>query len=87
MTLEQKVKELCEKKGYSSRACRFQVIADLLGIEPDEAKAVESITRTIRQIFPVDKVGIAKEAMWHNTAVTREVENWDNIFKRTNQLQ
>ena len=65
--LEQKVRRICEKNNYSSRSCRFQVISELLGIMPDEAKAVESITRTIRGIFPIDQVGIEKECAWHST--------------------
>ena len=55
------IQDYCEKKGYTSRACRFQVISELMGISPEEAVQVESITRYIRNIFPKDEVGARKE--------------------------
>lgn len=69
------IKDYCEKKGYQGRGCRFKVIEDLLGITPKEAKKVETITRTIREIFPKDEVGAKKEAEWKMPDYMRSWEN------------
>jgi hypothetical protein len=65
--LETKVRRICEERGFKNRGCRFEVISILLGITPEEAKSVESITRTIRGIFPIDAKGIELEKAWHST--------------------
>ncbi len=82
MTTEERVREILEKRDYTSRSCRFLVIEQILGISPEEAKMVETITRTIRQILPADEKGIELEKLWHNTPATREAQSFDNLFKR-----
>lgn len=73
------IKAHCEKKGYKSRACRFQVIEDLLNITPEEATKVETITRHIRSIFPKDEVGEAKEKEWHTPDY---IHQWQNQIRQ-----
>ena len=79
------IKEHCEKKGYTSRACRFQVIEDLMGISPEESKRVETITRTIREIFPKDEVGEKLENEWKRTPALLEFGNTN--LKRIKQME
>lgn len=64
MNIEE-LKTYCKLKGYTERKYRFKIIEEILGISPEEAKAVEQITRYIREIFPVDQYGIEKEAEYH----------------------
>jgi hypothetical protein len=59
------LKAYCEKKGYKSRADRFKVIQEIFNILPEEAKAVEQITRYFRILFPVDSRGEELESQWH----------------------
>jgi hypothetical protein len=90
MKIEQKIQEIIEKKGYTSRSCRFLIIEEMLGISPEDAKAVETITRTIRQLIPKDEVGARLEQAWKMPDYMRPLEEnkeWNNLFKRTNQLQ
>lgn len=51
---EEQLREYLALKGYNSRSCRFEVIADLFSVSPEEAKAIEKTTRYIRKIFPRD---------------------------------
>jgi hypothetical protein len=54
------LKAYCEYHGYTSRACRFKVIQELVGITEEEAKSAEKICRYLRQIFPPDKISHEK---------------------------
>ena len=66
-TEQQAIKEFCEKRGFTTRSCRFAVVSEMLGVDTETAKKIETITRTIRQLFPKDKVGAKLEQEWHNT--------------------
>ena len=78
----QSLKEYCEKNGYDSRKYRFRIISELLSISEDEAKSVEKITRYLREIFPVDEVGIKKEKEWHKPEYLHRAEwEYDKIKK------
>jgi hypothetical protein len=89
MKIEQKIQEIIEKKGYTSRSCRFLIIEEMLGISSEDAKAVETITRTIRQLIPKDEVGARLEHAWKMPDYMRPLENkdWNNFFKRTDNLK
>ena len=80
----EKLKEYCDSRHYTSRACRFKVIEALVGITEEEAKAAEKINRYLRDIFPPDEVTIKKEAEWKRSPSLAQSEaDWDKTFKNT----
>lgn len=75
MSIEQKVREIIERKGYRNRGCRFEVISEIYGIAPEEAKGIETITRTIRQLLPKDEIGEKLESKWHTPNYLFDLDN------------
>jgi nitric oxide reductase large subunit len=76
---QQQLKEYCDRKGYDSRKYRFMAISDILGVTPEEAKAVEQITRYFRELFPIDEVGMQKEQEWRKPEWMWQMENQQKI--------
>lgn len=79
MQIEQ-LKEYCERKGYDSRKYRFAIISEILGISKEEAKEVEQINRYLRELFPIDAVGIEKERAYHKPEWMWEMENRHKVI-------
>jgi len=77
------LKEYLIKKGYKTRACRFKVISDLVGISEEEAKASEKINRYIRELLPKDEVGAKKEKEWQRGEALHTWE-WENKTRQNN---
>jgi hypothetical protein len=60
-------KSFCEEKGYTSRASRYEIMEEYFGVSAGTIKDIMSFDRYLRDILPVDEVGIEKEKSWHNT--------------------
>jgi len=79
--------------GYEQRKNRYVVVSKILEkyhgliIEPKDCQLICSLADEFRHQTVKDSVGEKLEQAWHNTPVTREVQSWDLLFKRTNQLQ
>jgi len=77
----QEVKVYCEENGFNHRKDQYVIMEKFFGISAGTIKDMMSFHRYLREILPVDEVGLAKEAEWHHTPATREAESWDSIFK------
>jgi len=78
----EKIKTLCQSKNYNSRKYQYQIISDLTGVAPEQAKQICSMQRQIRFALPPDEIGLKLESKWHKPdwmiAMDNEVEH---LFK------
>lgn len=68
-------KLFCEQGGYTSRASRYKIMEDYFGISAGTIKEIMSFDRYLRDIFPIDEVGIEKEAQYHHSKSLWDFEN------------
>lgn len=78
----EKIKKHCEENGYTSRKFQYQIISDLTGVTPQQAKQICSMQRQIRFALPKDEVGAKKEAEWRKPEWMINMDNEINhLFK------
>lgn len=68
-------KEFCEDNGFTSRASRYEIMSQYFGVPAGTIKEIMSFDRYLRDIFPVDAVGIEKEAEYHKSGALFAFEN------------
>ena len=60
---------------FKSRADQYRAMSLYFGVEDETIKEMMSFNRYLRDIWPIDSVGIAKEAEHHKSPVLWGMEN------------
>lgn len=76
----EKIKDHCQSKNYNSRKYQYQIISDLTGVSPEQARQICSMQRQIRFVLPKDEVGAKKEAEWKRPNYMIEMDKEVNSF-------
>lgn len=58
---KENIKQYMLDRNYIGRKYRFKVIEELLGVNAETAKKIESITRYVRYAFPADETSIPNQ--------------------------
>ena len=77
----EKIKTLCQSKNYNSRKYQYQIISDLTGVSPQQARRICSMQRQIRFAIPKDSVGAKKELEWKSPLIAKFSCEANNQFK------
>lgn len=75
----QKVKEFCEDNGFTSRKQRYEIMEKMFGVSAETCKKMMSVDRQLRDVFPVDEVGIKKAKEWEKSEQIHKFES-DRLF-------
>ena len=77
----EKIKKHCEEKQYTSRKYQYQIISDLTGVAPEQAKQICSMQRQIRFAIPADQKGKALAEKWRSPVIAKFQCDLNNQYK------
>ena len=77
----EKIKCHCKEYGYDSRKYQYQIISDLTGVTPQQARQICSMQRQIRFAIPKDSVGDKLEKKWRSPVIAKFQCDLNNQYK------
>lgn len=71
----EKVKDFCEQHNYTSRKDMYKIMEHYFGVGAGTCKEIISFDRQLRNVLPVDEVGIKKAKEYETPDYMRSWEN------------